>query len=207
MNRNNEMWLAHLTGNGLEQQAALSDLREALIHNLRVALWQWQLTDGAVFEDAVQDSLIRILDKLPQFQGRSRFLTWATAIAIHVAVNDFRRKHWSNISLSDVIAGNDDSTDLFQDERSSPDREFENASVRDKMISTLHDLIQNELTNKQRTALLAELKGMPQDEIAKHMGSNRNAVYKLTHDARKRLKQGLEMAGFQADDLDTAFQH
>ena len=46
---------------------------------------------------------------------------------------------------------------------------------------------------------------MPQDEIARHVGSNRNAVYKLTHDARKRLKQGLEAAGYTAEDIRTAF--
>ena len=52
----------------------------------------------------------------------------------------------------------------------------------------MYEIIRSELTEKQRTALLAELKGMPQDEIAKHLGSNRNALYKLTHDARRRLK-------------------
>jgi RNA polymerase sigma-70 factor (ECF subfamily) len=46
---------------------------------------------------------------------------------------------------------------------------------------------------------------MPQDEIARHLGSNRNAVYKLTHDARKRLKQGLEMAGFGTEEIRAAF--
>ena len=35
--------------------------------------------------------------------------------------------------------------------------------------------------------------------------SNRNALYKLTHDARKRLKRGLEMAGFTAEDIRAAF--
>jgi hypothetical protein len=30
-------------------------------------------------DDVVQDSLVRILDRLPQFEGRSRFLTWATS--------------------------------------------------------------------------------------------------------------------------------
>jgi hypothetical protein len=48
-------------------------------------------------------------------------------------------------------------------------------------------------------------KGMPQDEIARYLGSNRNALYKLTHDARKRLRQGLEAAGFTAEDVGTAF--
>jgi RNA polymerase sigma-70 factor (ECF subfamily) len=66
-------------------------------------------------------------------------------------------------------------------------------------------LIQNGLTAKQRDALLAELRGMPQDEIARHLGSNRNALYKLTHDARNRLKRGLEAAGFTAEDISAAF--
>jgi RNA polymerase sigma factor (sigma-70 family) len=43
------------------------------------------------------------------------------------------------------------------------------------------------------------------DEIARHLGSNRNALYKLTHDARKRLKRGLEAAGFTAEDIGAAF--
>jgi DNA-directed RNA polymerase specialized sigma24 family protein len=46
---------------------------------------------------------------------------------------------------------------------------------------------------------------MPQDEIARHLGSNRNAVSKLTHDARKRLKRDLERAGFRAEDIRVAF--
>ena len=65
----------------------------------------------------------------------------------------------------------------------------------------MHQIIDSQLTEKQRTALLSEIKGMPQDEIARHLGSNRNAVYKLTHDARKKLKQGLEAAGFTAEDV------
>jgi len=48
--------------------------------------------------------------------------------------------------------------------------------------------------------LLAEIKGMAQEEIARQMGSSRNALYKLSHDARQRLKQGLEKAGFTAQE-------
>ena len=65
----------------------------------------------------------------------------------------------------------------------------------------MQQVIQTDLTEKQRTALLAEIKGMPQDEIARHLGSNRNAVYKLTHDARKKLRKGLESAGYTAEDV------
>ena len=69
----------------------------------------------------------------------------------------------------------------------------------------MYSLIHNSLTEKQRSALLAELKEMPQDEIARHIGSNRNAIYKLTHDARKRLKKGLEAVGYKMTDIQTIF--
>ena len=69
----------------------------------------------------------------------------------------------------------------------------------------MHEVIRNGLTTKQREALLAALRGMPLDEIARHLGINRNALYKLTHDARKRLKRGLEAAGFTAEDIGAAF--
>ena len=69
------------------------------------------------------------------------------------------------------------------------------------LLRTLEVSIQNDLTKRQRTALLAELKGVPQDEIARNLGSNRNAIYKLTHDARKKLNQRLEAAGFTAEDV------
>jgi DNA-directed RNA polymerase specialized sigma24 family protein len=66
-------------------------------------------------------------------------------------------------------------------------------------------LLQPHRFRMQREALLAELQRMPQDEIARQLGSNRNALHKLTHDARKRLRQGLETAGFTAEDIGAAF--
>jgi RNA polymerase sigma-70 factor (ECF subfamily) len=78
-------------------------------------------------------------------------------------------------------------------------------SEREAILAALYEIIRNGLTTKLREALLAELQGMPQDEIARYLGSNRNALYKLTHDARKRLSQGLEAAGFTAEDIGTAF--
>jgi RNA polymerase sigma-70 factor (ECF subfamily) len=49
--------------------------------------------------------------------------------------------------------------------------------------------------------LIAELNGLPQAEIASQLGMERNAVYKLSHDARKRAKLHLETAGISAVDV------
>lgn len=172
-----------------------------LLRGLRRTLANWAYADEAFLEDAVQDSLIRILDHLCQFEGRSRFLTWATAIAIRVAMSELRRRRWKDIFLDDVLADTDFILEPAADDDSGLDTEWERNMIFDRMYA----VIRNELTEKQRTALLAELKGMPQDEIARHIGSNRNAVYKLTHDARRRLKRGLEAAGYQATDIHAAF--
>ena len=104
MKRNNETWLIHLRSKGADQQEALSDLRDALIRSLRGALWNDSLIDDAFLEDTVQDTIIRILERLNQFEGRSRFLTWATSIVIRVAMSELRRHRWKNVSLEEVIA-------------------------------------------------------------------------------------------------------
>src|SRR5215813_2545204 len=73
------------------------------------------------------------------------------------------------------------------------------------MIETRNRLIDEALTEKQWLALTAEIGGMPLEEIARRMGSNVNAVYKLLHDARQRLKHGLATAGYTAEDVRSAF--
>ena len=67
------------------------------------------------------------------------------------------------------------------------------------------EIVANDLTERQRTAVIAELRGMPQAEIGRRLGITRNAVYKLTHDARKKIKRGLEASGFGAVDIRAAF--
>jgi RNA polymerase sigma-70 factor (ECF subfamily) len=39
---------------------------------------------------------------------------------------------------------------------------------------------------------------MPISEVARRMGTNQNALYKLLHDARKKLKRQMEAAGLSA---------
>jgi len=72
-------------------------------------------------------------------------------------------------------------------------------------VTTLRDAIAKHLTRKQRAAILAELSEVPFDQIAALLGTNRNAVYKLIHDARRALKQHLHNAGITAQEIRAAF--
>ena len=201
MKRDNELWLIHLRSEGAIQHQALSDLRDSLIYSLRGTLWNGALIDDAFLEDTVQDSIIRILDRLKQFEGRSQFLTWATSITIRVAISELRRRRWKDVSLDELISDAGLVPERVIDTRPEPNILRE----REAIIKIMYGLIHNNLTEKQRLALLAELKEVPQDEIARHIGSNRNAIYKLTHDARKRLKKGLEAVGYKMTDILTIF--
>ena len=202
MKRDNKLWLLHLRSEGAIQHQALSDLRNTLIYSLRGTLWNGALIDDAFLEDTVQDSIIRILNRLNQFEGRSQFLSWAISISIRVAISELRRRRWKDVSLDELITDAGPFPERAIDTCPEPNILRE----REAIIKIMYGLIHNILTEKQRSALLAELKEMPQDEIARHIGSNnRNAIYKLTHDARKRLKKGLVAVGYKMIDIQTIF--
>jgi RNA polymerase sigma-70 factor (ECF subfamily) len=45
------------------------------------------------------------------------------------------------------------------------------------------------------------------DIVAERMGTNRNALYKLIHDARRKLKTYLESEGMSTDYMMNLFQN
>ena len=66
--RDNRQWIAALRADGPRREAALSDLRRMLLVGLKTALKSRPDFVESIFDDVVQDSLIRILRSLGQFQ-------------------------------------------------------------------------------------------------------------------------------------------
>lgn len=200
--RSNQEWLLDLASSGERQSAAIGDLRNTLV---RAALYtfQGQLGNLAQFsqvqiqqlaEDCAQDALVSILEHLPEFRGESKFLTWAYKFAVNIGLTTARRELWKGRSL-------DDSEDFPiysrwqpEEDRSKSDPEL--AVMRDEIWEALRAIIQNDLTEKQKLVLKwMVFEEVPMDVVVQHLNSNRNAVYKLLHDARVKLKQALLMRG------------
>ena len=190
--RDNKSWIETLQAEGPLRDAALSDLRDLLLIGLKTALKTRLDFVDSLLDDFVQDSLVRILQSLDQFQNRSQFVTWATAISIRVALTELRKRRWRDVSLEKLVA--DTGFEPSAVSETTPNSECQ------PIIAEMYRIIGSDLTDKQRTVLMAEIKGMAQEEIARQMGSSRNALYKLSHDARQRLKQGLEKVGFTAQE-------
>ena len=204
--RTNEEWLEQLK-DPIDDQA-LAGLRKMLLRGPRASLSNRINTDlDAITEDFVQDALLKILKSLDTFRGESRFTTWAQKIAIHVAYTELRRRRWKDISLQDITEtaeGDEFTPAILTDPSTTPERE---ASQND-MLQVVYDLIETELTDRQRTAIVSILQGgMPIDQVARKMNTNRNALYKLIHDARKRLQQALmDTTGFSAQEVLAMFE-
>ncbi len=199
--RTNEQWLRDLRTDGPQQASALEDLRSYLLRALPGALKRYGAVPEELLEDVVQDALIRTLDQLDNFEGRSRFTTWVTSITVRVALTELRRRRWKDVSLDDLVAGGQLVPRDYVDEGASP----ESGAAQLRIVRAMQEILETQLSERQRTAIVAELRGMPQEEIGRSLGITRNAVYKLGHDARKKLKQGLEASGFDAAEIRAAF--
>ena len=202
MDRANDVWIEELRQPDRRREAALADLRADLFRGMRGALAGRAGVDDAFLEDAAQESLLKVLARLDTFAGRGRFVSWALAISVRVALTMIRKQRWQGVSLDRFKEGRSGPAIDVADQSPRPER----AALRSELLATMHRIIDEQLTDKQWLALTAELNGMPQDEIARQLGSDRNAVYKLTHDARRKLRAGLESAGFGAESLLEAWE-
>ncbi len=151
-------------------------------------------------EDSAQDALLTILKHLHKFRGESKFTTWAYKFAIDIALVTARRQAGKHLSLDQILnqielpAG----SILDEDTRRDPDRVMWQREV----WATLRDVINSERSERQRQVLQAVVfDEVPMDEVVRHLGSNRNAVYKLLHDARCKLKARLEQRGLGVQEM------
>lgn len=206
--RTNEQWIAELTASGSRQEQAIADLRAMLVrgslHTLRQTRYRLDSWDAEhlqqIAQDSAQDSLLAVLQHLHEFRGESRFTTWAFKFAVHKALLWARHESWKHISLDRVLEEQETADLPF----ASPEAEFDpdRMAWRAQVADILREVIEKELTPHQRRVLLAVVfDDVPLDELATHFHTNRNAIYKTVHDARRKLKEGLVAHGIESGEV------
>lgn len=214
--RTNEHWLRDLQSEGALRSAAVQDLREYLLkavflyyHRRRSDLAHLAREELAqMAEDAAQDALLKILDKLDTFRGDSKFTTWAYRVAINQAAGGLRQRRWNNVSLDALKDAAGETlppllATLEDPTASDPDTRV----TRNQIWELINNVIQNEFTERQRTVFLNQyFHDVPPAVIAEQLGTNRNNVYKIAHDARMKLKDQLLQLGLSEDEILAAFQ-
>jgi RNA polymerase sigma-70 factor (ECF subfamily) len=207
--RTNEEWLADLQAEGPQRTNAIEDLRARLERGLFYYLSgeRSDLSDRSgddirqMAQDFAQDAMLKILEGLHTFRGESMFTTWATKIATRAAISELRRARYKDYSLDHLTVEGEvmpgiTSLAISPDEAPAPERYTERQGVLETILSAIEDV----LTERQRMALIAvAVEGVPMEEVARLMDTNRNALYKLLHDARLKLKQHMETQGLSLD--------
>jgi RNA polymerase sigma-70 factor, ECF subfamily len=190
-----------LHGDGRERDMAVAELHALLLKAARFELNRRRDSlphlRGDDREDLAQqsadDALLAVLRKLGEFRGESRFTTWAYKFSLLEAGVKARRRAWQGRE----IPIEDEAWVALADAGATVQRQAESR----ELIGALREEIERSLTAHQRAVLVAvALNDVPIDVLAERLGSNRGALYKTLHDARKKLRKALAERGLDADD-------
>jgi RNA polymerase sigma-70 factor, ECF subfamily len=150
-----------------------------------------ELTDVA--HQAADDAMLAILAKLAGFRGESRFITWAYRFVILEVSSKLGRHYWRNPPVT---------LDAAQWER-LPDRlgiDPERYAATAGILAEVRRVVEDELTAHQRRVFVAVVvDGIPLDAVAARLSLQRNAIYKVIFDARRKIRRALVANGYLED--------
>ena len=209
--RDNDSWLADLQSTGRRRDRAILDLREYLLRAVLVYLTRHRSDLASLdydelrqlADDWAQLAVLKILDQIGGFRGDSKFTTWAYRVAINLVAGELRRKRWSNVSLEALTESEHPDRRLTLDD-SGPSPE--SSVTREMAWDAIMEAIENDLTERQARVLRrVVLDGADVEVVAVELETNRNNIYKLVHDARKKLKRAMLDRNWSAEEILAAF--
>jgi RNA polymerase sigma-70 factor, ECF subfamily len=193
-------WLRALRAGDGTRDAAIARLHALLLRAARFEVARRRPTlphlRGNELDDianeAADDALMSILRRLDDFRGASRFTTWAYKFALLEAAVKLRKRAWQGRE----VPLEPENWDVYSSAALGPAAEAEQS----ELLATLGDAIADALTPHQRTVLVAlALNDVPIDVLAAHLNTNRGALYKTLHDARRKLRKHLDERGLTLD--------
>lgn len=140
------------------------------------------LHDESEAEDAMQEAYVRAFEHLHEFEGRARFSTWLTRIAVHEAIARarFRGRFEPLEQLSDEPT-------FATHPASSPEQQASNGETGSLLRSAV-----DKLPDEFRSVfVLRVVQGMSGAETAQSLGISEDTVKTRLHRARLRLQEML----------------
>jgi RNA polymerase sigma-70 factor (ECF subfamily) len=195
-------WLKSLRAEGAARDQAVARLHALLLRAARFEVSRRRTSLPHVRGDdlddlanqAADDALVSVLRRLDDFRGSSRFTTWVYKFALLEAAVKLRKRAWQGRE----IPLEDDAWRSFSSHRLEPEAEAEQS----ELMATLRHAIDEVLTSRQRTVLIAlAIDGVPIDVLAERLETTRGALYKTLHDARRKLRTHLEESGLAPESL------
>ena len=133
-------------------------------------------------EDVIQDAYVRAYEHLDQFEGRARFSTWLTRIAVHEALARARRAG----RLREF-----DENEIEETMRPSPSSSPEKRVGDRELASVLETAIEALPAPYRAAFMLRDVEEMNTAETAECLGIPEETVKTRLHRARALLRQAL----------------
>jgi RNA polymerase sigma-70 factor, ECF subfamily len=152
------------------------------------------LRDDAEAEDVMQDAYVRSYQHLAEFEGRAKFSTWLTRIAVHEALARCRRRSRFQ-PLENLDESNGDTMRVLASTRRDPEQE-----AYDRELSGMLEEAVLGLPEDYRVVLmLRDIEEMNTEETAECLNLSQENVKVRLHRARAVLRKELyERAGATA---------
>jgi RNA polymerase sigma-70 factor (ECF subfamily) len=191
-----DLWVEQLQSGHPRRERTVAKLHEVLLrvarHELSRRRGQLGSIRGPEFDDLAQqaadDALVNVLAKLDEFQGLSRFTTWAYKFAVFEVSGKVARHAWRRQPPSRKEPVFEQLPDALAPR---PGDRLEQREQLDALRVAI-----GELTDRQREVFVAiALNDVPIDVLAIELGTNRNAIYKNLFDARRNLRAKMAAAG------------
>jgi RNA polymerase sigma-70 factor (ECF subfamily) len=133
-------------------------------------------------EDVMQDAYVRAYEHLHEFEGRARFSTWLTRIAVHEALARVRRS-----KRFDSLDSQTEPPSMSHSENTSPEQLTSDVEMR-----ALLEAAVSELPDELRAVfVLRAVEGMRGAEVAECLGIAEDTVKTRLFRARGRLQETL----------------
>ena len=148
-------------------------------------------------EDIIQDAYVRAYEHLDQFEGRARFSTWLTKIAIYEAYARVRRADYRKVDSISVLEGQ--GIDVTSDER-DPEQQ-----IYDGELKVVLEKAFDKLPADYRSVfMLREIEGLSTAETAECLEVSEENVKTRLYRARALLQR--ELYSLVGANANVAFQ-
>ena len=138
-------------------------------------------------EDNLQNSFCKAFGKIQQFEGKSRFTTWLTRIAINEALMTLRKRRLERLTF---CANTDGDTEVresrpeIRDSGADPERLCLTKELATKAVGALQPTL-------KRTFMLQHAEGWTSQELAEALDVTKDTVKSRIFRARLRMRERL----------------
>jgi RNA polymerase sigma-70 factor (ECF subfamily) len=191
-------WVEALGPRSAGREGALDRLHSLLLRAARAEMSRRAPRAGLggpevddLANQCADDAVVSILRRLPEFRGDSRFTTWAYKFVVLEVSSKLGRHFWT--TRADVAL------DVEQWERLPARMGLtpESALEAGDLLGALHKIVETTLTARQRDIFVAlVVDGVPLDALALRLATDRNTIYKVMFDARRKIRAALVTKGY-----------